>query len=274
LDANLRSQVSTPRLEKRNVPAGALEGKVAAVTGGGSGIGRATVLALARAGARTAVIDRDAEGAEGVVEEAKRAGVDAKAFVVDLADRDAIAPLVDVVLQRFERIDILVNAAGISAAPHSAIDFSDEAYDAVMHINLRAPFLLTRAIGNHMIDRGGGGRIVNVSSSAAFRATASPAIYAASKAGLCGLTRSAAADLGLHDINVNAVAPGMTKTPMTAGLGDDDVYEAIVSRGPLENLLHRVSEAEDVANVILFLCLPESRQITGQVLHTSAGNVV
>jgi NAD(P)-dependent dehydrogenase (short-subunit alcohol dehydrogenase family) len=255
------------------VPARALEGKVAAVTGGGSGIGRATVLALARAGATTAVIDRDGEGAERVATEAAQAGADSKAFAVDLADRDAIAPLVDVVLRSFERIDILVNAAGISAAPHSAIEFSDEAYDAVMHINLRAPFLLTRAIGNHMIDRGGGGRIVNVSSSAAFRPTPSPAIYAASKAGLCGLTRSAAADLGLHDINVNAVAPGITKTPMTAGLGDD-TYEAIVSSGPLENLLHRASEADDVANVILFLCLPESRQITGQVLHTSAGNVV
>ena len=256
------------------MPARALEGKVAVVTGGGSGIGRATVRALASAGAPTAVIDRDGEGAERVAKEAAQAGVDAQAFVVDLADRDAIAPLVDAVLQRFERIDILVNAAGISAAPHTALDFSDDAYDAVMHINLRAPFLLTRAIGNHMIDRGGGGRIVNVSSSAAFRAAPSPAIYAASKAGLCGLTRSAAADLGLHDINVNAVAPGMTKTPMTAGLGDDDVYDAIVSSGPLENLLHRASEPEDVAGVILFLCLPESRQITGQVVHTSAGNVV
>jgi NAD(P)-dependent dehydrogenase (short-subunit alcohol dehydrogenase family) len=99
-------------------------------------------------------------------------------------------------------------------------------------------------------------------------------VYAASKSGINGLTRSAAADLGPYDVNVNAVAPGMTKTPMTAGVGNDDVYEQIVSSGPLENLLHRPSEAEDVANVILFLCLPESRQVTGQVLHTSAGNVV
>jgi NAD(P)-dependent dehydrogenase (short-subunit alcohol dehydrogenase family) len=254
---------------------GALDGKVAAVTGGGSGIGRATVNALARAGARVAVIDRDADGAETVAKEAEQAGADAaKAFVVDLANRDAIAPLVQDVLEEFGRIDILVNSAGITGAPHSSLDFSDDAYDAVMNINLRAPFLLTRAVGNHMIERGGGGRIVNVSSSAAFRAAPSPAIYAASKAGLCGLTRTAAADLGLHDVNVNAVAPGMTKTPMTAGLGGDDDYQAVVSNGLLANLLHRVSEAEDVANVILFLCLPESRQITGQVLHTSAGTVV
>jgi NAD(P)-dependent dehydrogenase (short-subunit alcohol dehydrogenase family) len=255
-------------------PSGPLEGKVAVVTGGGSGIGEATVDRLARAGARVAVVDRDARGAARVADEARATGTDAKAFAVDLADRAAIEPLVAAVLADFGRIDILVNSAGISAAPHSSLDFSDDAFDAVMHINVRAPFFLTRAVGNHMVQRGGGGRIVNLSSSAAFRPTPSPAVYAASKAAICGLTRAAAADLGLHDVNVNAVAPGMTKTPMTAGLGDDDVYQAIVSSGPLENLLHRASEAEDVAEVIVFLCLPESRQMTGQVLHTSAGNVV
>ena len=253
---------------------GPLDGRVAAVTGGASGIGRATVHALAGAGARIAVIDRDDGGAKLVATEVAHTGCQAEPFVVDLADRDAVAPLVDRILGVFGRIDILVNSAGISAAPHNSLDFSDDAYDAVMHINLRAPFLLIRAVGNHMIERGGGGRIVNLSSSAAFSATAAPAVYAASKAAICGLTRAAAADLGPHDVNVNAVAPGMTKTPMTAGIGDDATYQAIVSSGPLENLLHRPSEAEDVANAILFLCLPDSRQITGQVLHTSAGAVL
>lgn len=252
----------------------ALDGSVAAVTGGGSGIGRATAHALARVGARVAVIDRDADAAGQVVREVQELGTEAQAFTVDLADRETVAPLVEDVVAAFGRIDILVNSAGISGAPHSALDFSDDVLDAVLNINLRAPILLTRLVGNHMVERGGGGRIVNLSSSAAFRAAPSPAIYAATKAGINGLTRAAAADLGPHDINVNAVAPGMTKTPMTAGLGDDQVYDQLVSSGPLENLLHRVSEAEDVANVILFLCLPESRQITGQVLHTSAGNVV
>lgn len=253
---------------------GLLDGRVATVTGSASGIGRATVHLLATAGADVAVIDRDAEGAARTTKEAAEAGVKARAFIVDLADRGAVHPLVDAILAEFGRIDILINSAGISAAPHNALDFSDEAYDAVMNINVRAPFLLTRAVGNHMVERGGGGRIVNLSSSAAFRATASPAVYAASKAAVCGLTRAAAADLGRHDINVNAVAPGMTKTPMTANIGGDEMYETIVSSGPLENLLHRASEAEDVANAILFLCLPDSRQITGQVLHTSAGTVL
>jgi NAD(P)-dependent dehydrogenase (short-subunit alcohol dehydrogenase family) len=253
---------------------GQLEGKVAVVTGGSSGIGRAAVHALGRAGARVAVLDRDAEGAERVAAEADQAGTEARVYVVDLADRDAIPPLVESILAELGRIDILVNSAGISAAPHNALDFSDDAFDAVMNINVRAPFVLTRAVGRHMVERGGGGRIVNLSSSAAFRGIASPAVYAASKAAICGLTRAAAADLGPYDINVNAVAPGLTKTPMTAGIGDDAAFQAVVSSGPMENLLHRPSEAEDVANVILFLCLPESRQITAQVLHTSAGIVL
>jgi NAD(P)-dependent dehydrogenase (short-subunit alcohol dehydrogenase family) len=251
-----------------------LEGQVALVTGGASGIGRATAHRLAASGAQVAVVDRDSDGAARVVLEIEEAGGTATAIAVDLQHRAEVHAIVDRVLDELGRIDILVNSAGISAAPHSSLDFSDDAFDAVMNINVRAPFLLTRAVGNHMVERGGGGRIVNLSSSAAFRPKPSPAIYAASKAAINGLTRSAAADLGLHGVNVNSVAPGMTKTPMTAGLGDDDVYDQIVSEGPLENLTHRAAEAGDVADVIVFLCLPESRQITGQVIHTSAGLVV
>lgn len=251
-----------------------LEGQVALVTGGASGIGRATAHRLAALGARIAVVDRDGDGAARVAEEIEETGGAATAVTVDLQDRSAVSAVVDRVLAELGRIDILVNSAGISAAPHSSLDFSDEAFDAVMNVNVRAPFLLTRAVGNHMVERGGGGRIVNLSSSAAFRPKPSPAVYAASKAAINGLTRSAAADLGLHGVNVNSVAPGMTKTPMTAGIGGDEVFDQVVSAGPLENLLHRAAEAGEVADVIVFLCLPESSQITGQVIHTSAGLVV
>ena len=178
-----------------------------------------------------------------------------------------------------------MNAAGISGAPHNAIDFSDEAYDAVMHINLRAPFLLTRAIGNHMIERGGGGRIVNVSSSAAFRATPSPAIYAASKAGLCGLTRSAAADLGMHDINVNAVAFGFVETRLTASneegetfsLGDVEIPLGIPERNRERAgtviALGRGARPEEAAGAIFFLCSPWSNFVQGQVLTVNGGQM-
>jgi NAD(P)-dependent dehydrogenase (short-subunit alcohol dehydrogenase family) len=249
------------------------EGQVALVTGGASGIGRATVLAIAAEGASVAIVDRDDTAAKEVVAEASGSGASARAFIVDLAEAATIAPLVAEILGEFGRIDILVNSAGLSGAPHSSVDFSDEVMELVLAVNLRAPLMLTRAVGTHMIERGGGGHIVNLSSSAAFRATSSPAIYAATKAGLNGLTRAAAADLGPHDINVNAVAPGLTRTPMTAGV-DDETFDRAATVGPLANLLHRPSEADDVANVIVFLCRPESRQITGQVINTSAGLVV
>ena len=250
-----------------------LDGQVALVTGGASGIGRATVLRLAEAGARVAVADLAADGTAETAKAVEQLGGVAQPFVVDLADRAATQRLVHDVLDAFGRIDILVNCAGISGAPHSALDFSDEKFDTVMAVNLRAPFVLTREVGAHMVERGGGGRIVNVSSSAAFRATASPAIYAASKAGINGLTRASAADLAPHGVNVNAVAPGVTRTPIVGG-GDADLLEKMVTAGPLANLTHRVADPEDVADVIRFLCLPESRQITGQVIHTSAGLVV
>ena len=245
------------------------------MTGGASGIGRATAIALADVGARVVVVDRDSAAAQRVVAEIELRGLVATAYVVDLGDANAIDPMVDTILGDVGRIDILVNCAGVTGGGrHNVLDFSLELYDTVMSINLRAPFLMTRAVGRHMAERGGGGRIVNLSSSAAFRASSSPAVYAASKSAINGLTRASAADLAPHDVNVNAVAPGMTKTPMTAHPGGDQAYERLVSSGPLENLLHRASEAEDVANAIVFLCLPESRQITGQVLHTSAGLVV
>ena len=134
--------------------------------------------------------------------------------------------------------------------------------------------LLMKHVARHMIDRGGGGRIVNLSSSSAFRARNSPIAYATSKAAIVQLTRSAAAELGRYDINVNAIAPGITATAMTQALGDFAALQRVASSGALENLFHRVSQPEDVAAAVLFLCLPGSRQVTGQTLHTSAGAVV
>ncbi len=140
------------------MPGDRLGGQVAFVTGAASGIGRATARALAAEGAQVAIVDRDGDGAAAVTKEIAEVGGVAKPFVVDLADAAAIDPLVEGVIAAFGRVDILVNSAGVSGAPHSSVDFSDEKYELVTAINLRAPFFLTRAVGRHMVERGGGER--------------------------------------------------------------------------------------------------------------------
>jgi NAD(P)-dependent dehydrogenase (short-subunit alcohol dehydrogenase family) len=254
--------------------AGELQGKGAIVTGGASGIGRATVLALAQAGATVAVLDRDEEGVRATVSLVKQSGANAIAVPMDLAKTTELAPTVARVLDQVGRIDILINNAGVTGRFQTLLEMDEQNWDFVLSVNLKAAMLLMKHVARHMIERGGGGRIINLSSSSAFRARNSPLAYASSKAALVQLTRSAAAELGPHDINVNAVAPGITATPMTQVIGNAEALQRVASSGPLENLFHRVSQPEDVAAVILFLCLPASRQITGQTIHTSAGAVV
>jgi NAD(P)-dependent dehydrogenase (short-subunit alcohol dehydrogenase family) len=251
-----------------------LAGQVAIVTGGASGIGRATVLGLIQAGAAVAVLDRDEAGVNAVVEQSQQAGGKTLPIPFNLADTKQIPTVVARVLQQLGRVDILINCAGVTGRFQSLLEMEEDNWDFVQAVNLKAAMLMMKHVARHMIDRGGGGRIVNISSSSAFRARNSPIAYASSKAALVQLTRSAAAELGTHNINVNAVAPGITATAMTQVIGDAIALQKVASSGPLENLFHRVSQPEDVAAAIVFLCLPGSRQITGQTIHTSAGAVV
>jgi NAD(P)-dependent dehydrogenase (short-subunit alcohol dehydrogenase family) len=250
-----------------------LEGQVALVTGAAGGIGRAVLTALARKGADVAAVDVDADGvreAASLVEDLGRKGV---AIAADIGSVAEIERSVSAALAALGRIDILVNNAG-TGTRERLFDVTEEAWDRVHAVNLRASFFYIQAVGRHMVERGGGGRIISVSSSAGFRAVFTHPVYSSSKAGIDALTRSMASALGEHGINVNAVAPGLTATRMGAGIGDEATQQRAVESGPLANLLQRVSQPEDVAEVIAFLCLPESRQITGQTIHTSAGNVV
>jgi len=254
---------------------GKLDGQVALVTGAASGIGRATVGRLAEEGATVITVDRDADGLADTAAELEAIGTPHSSMVADLADTNSLAALVMDALATQGRIDILVNAAGITGDQTRLLDMGDDNWDRVQVVNLKAPFVLMREVARHMVDRGGGGKIVNVSSSSAFRAMRSNTAYGSSKAGIVQLTRSAAAELGRYDINVNAVAPGLTRTAMTEPMfGDEEAMERAVTIGPVANVFRRPSEAIDVAEAIVFLCLPAARQITAQTIHTSAGAAI
>jgi NAD(P)-dependent dehydrogenase (short-subunit alcohol dehydrogenase family) len=253
---------------------GVLDGKVALVTGAGGGIGRESVRRLAELGADVVAVDLDATAAEAVAAAAMGLGRRAIAVPVDLAEDGAAIEVVGRTLTGLGQLDILVNNAATGTRGEQFPDVTAATFDRVIAVNLRAPYLLIQEASRVMIEQGAGGKIVNVTSAAGFRATMTNAVYAASKAGLDGMTRSLAAALGPADINVNAVAPGLTSSPMGRRLGDDAALQAAVEDGPLANLLRRVSTPDDVAQVIAWLCTPAARQLTGQTIHTSAGNVV
>lgn len=253
--------------------AGELQGRVAIVTGGASGIGRATCIGLARVGADVVVMDRHADGAAQVCGELRARGRRAEAVVVDLAELDEIPRAVASVVEAFGRLDVLVNCGGIEGGPGGILDLPLETWERTHRVNMTAPFLLMQSCARAMVEGGQGGRIVNITSSSAWRAALTQVDYASAKSALAGITRSAAAELAKHDINVNCVAPGLTVTTMAEQV-DPAQLQRMVEEGPLENLFHRLSVPEDVAAAVVFLCLPGSRQMTGQTLHTSAGAVV
>lgn len=256
------------------MPSYDLQGHVALVTGSAKGIGRATAILLAERGADVAVVDIDTGGAASTAAAITALGRRAKALTVDLADPDAIRQSVKDTIDHFGFLSILVNNAGITTV-EPLLEMSVETWDRQHAINLRAQFVYIQEVARHMVSRGQGGAIVNVSSSSAFRAQRSNAAYGSSKAGVLQLTRSASAELGAFGVRVNAVAPGVTNTPMTAPFFEaDESLDDAVRVGPLANLLQRFSVPEDVAEVVAFLASNASRQMTGQCLHTSAGAVV
>lgn len=253
---------------------GTLDGAVSLVTGAASGIGRAATLACACAGASVVAVDRDADGLQAVAAELHHRGARALTVTVDLGDLEAVPEVVERAVRGMGRVDHLVNAAGVTGGGGTLLEPDLASWRQVYAVNLEAPLMLMHAFAHHVNERGGGGRIVNVSSSSAFRARRSALAYGSSKAALVQLTRSVAAELGPLGVNVNAVAPGLTRSAMTASIGEGALVALVSGDGPLGNLLQRVADPEDVAAVILFLCEPASRQVTGQTIHTSAGAVV
>ena len=241
-----------------------LSGRVAFVTGASQGIGRACALRLAREGASVAVAARSQENLDKLVGDIASAGGEAAAFVLDVADEEQIKAAVKAAIARFGKIDILVNNAGITR-DQLIMRMKRAEWDSVMQTNLTSAYLcIQQVIGSMLKQRWG--RIINVSSVFGQMGQAGQANYAASKAGLIGLTMAMAREVGSRSITCNAVAPGFIDTAMTAGLGDDFKQQA-VKQIPLG----RVGAPEDVAAAVAFLASDDAAYITGHVLNVNGG---
>ncbi|MBI4515234.1 MAG: SDR family oxidoreductase [Deltaproteobacteria bacterium] len=243
-----------------------LDGKVAAVTGGGMGIGRQVCLTLAQAGAAVAVQDLDGAEAEKVASEIRRDGGRALAVAGDITETATIENMLGRTRAELGRLDILVNNAGIYPF-HSFLELPAELWDKVLGTNLRAVFLCTQLGGRVMAELGNGGCVVNLASVQAFKPT-NPGVahYDTSKAAVVMLTKAAALELAQHRIRVVAVAPGVIETPGTRPLIASPMSE-ILSRVPLG----RVGQPQDIADAVLFLASPAAAFITGETLVVDGG---
>lgn len=241
-----------------------LEGRVAIVTGGSRGIGRAVAASLAEDGASVVVSGRDPGRVEVEAKELEALGALVLAVQADVARREDVDRLVDRARERFGRIDVLVNNAGITRDA-LLVRMKDDDWDAVLNVNLRGAFLMTRAVAKVMM-RQKGGRIINIASTAGAMGNAGQANYSAAKAGLIGLTKAAARELAHWGILVNAVAPGLIDTDMTAGL-PAEAREALLAQVPLK----RIGVAREVAEVVRFLAGDGAGYVTGQVIHVNGG---
>jgi 3-oxoacyl-[acyl-carrier protein] reductase len=241
-----------------------LENQIAFVTGAGRGIGRAIALAFAEAGADVVCISRTESNSAKVASEVRALGPRAWPIALDVGDAGALSTAMDQILSETGRVDILVNNAGVTR-DGLLMRMSDEDWDTVVNTNLRGAFLSTRALSRTFVKQKSG-RIINISSVIGLTGNAGQCNYAASKAGLIGLTKSVAKELGSRGITCNAIAPGFIETDMTAGL-DPKVKEGLLGHVPLRKL----GQPEDIALAALFLAGPGGRYVTGQVLTVDGG---
>ncbi len=245
-----------------------LANKSALVTGASRGIGRATALKLAKAGAKIAVnFAGNRAAAEEVVSLIEAAGGEAMLVQADVGNPAAVDAMIKTVVERFGKIDILVNNAGITK-DNLIVRMKEEEWDAVIHTNLKGIFNCTKAVSKLMMKQRYG-RIVNMTSVVGIIGNAGQSNYAAAKAGVIGFTKSMAKELASRNITVNAVAPGYISTDMTASLPEQAKTE-LQSQIPLQ----RLGDPEDVAAAVLFLVSPGADYITGQTLHVDGGMVM
>ena len=251
-----------PSIEKR------LEGKVAIVTGASRGIGREIALMFAAHGAKLTVTARNADLLASLSDEIKKAdGHEPLCVALDIKDSKKVNEMVDKTLDKFSKVDILVNNAGVTR-DGLLLRMSDEDWDEVLNTNLRGAFFCLRAVAKPMM-RQRAGRVINMASVIGLIGNAGQANYAASKAGLIALTKSAAKELGSRNILINAIAPGFIDTEMTQALSDE-IKKTILRSIPVGVL----GKPGDVARAALYLASDESSFITGQVITVDGGMVM
>jgi dehydrogenase/reductase SDR family protein 4 len=245
-----------------------LSGKVAIVTGGGRGIGRAIALGLAECGAKLVLASRTKEDLEKVVSEIKGNGGEATLVVTDLMVSEQINALVEATMKAYGRVDILVNNAARSFL-RPLMDLREDGWDKIFDVNCKAAFLLSRAVAKIMGEQGGG-RIINITTVGAVRGGAGMGVYHASKAALSMLTKCMAVEWAPLNVNVNAVGPGLTKTAFSQPIWSNPSLEQMITTRVPKG---RLAEPEEIVGAVLFLCSEDSSFITGESIYVDGGTL-
>lgn len=247
-----------------------LEKKVALVTGGGTGIGRAISLEFAGEGADVAISSRNIENLSKVAKEIEEKGRCSLAVSADITIKDQVTAMVEKVIEAFGQIDILVNNSGTSRGM-PIVDFTEEAWDVVMNTNMKGVMFCTQAVAKHMMKRKYG-KIINISSTAALgQFSVGSSAYAASKFAVNGFTKASAFEFGPYGINVNAICPGRILTNIVYSNRTPEQIDEFKRVGIETSVLGRLGEVEDIAHLALFLASDDSSWITGEIIGSNGG---